>query len=464
MAPSANHQLAACTMQARHLIDRMGDAMHPITHLHLTVRVAWHNERCLPRGVYRARADDTDQSGYEIGDSSMRTDGCLNASQLLDKVFHTNPPENLVAVSNAVFEIVSTAVPQLQHLSLMGLCREVALQTFCEHCAELCSLGVEASSVPVSILSNLQVHLPKLARFTLMKSGVDGNDLQAFLEATITTLERCSSLIALVVDFGSKVRLHLTSETCRSLPPNLRKLEIKCPIDWLPHLEIILHPALHHFTVFKLPYNNLLVWLSHIPLVKVLRVLSDERVCLDGTKLYITHPTRVKPSAYALRQQLSTTGIQILCPNLMIHGCSEQLRDMLSWLRPFSSTVNLKVLISTTTAIHIFKRISSVFPLLEVLEIRATDRRDQYNCGSLPEKYLLPLSRCKGLKSLTLHTHTEFTTDGLIRLCHELPLLTALTCISCVGLDVDQVNQQHRQIQPSFQMETTFVRTATWRW
>lgn len=441
-------QLAVCTAQANQLTAGMSSAISKLSHLHLTVRLVAHNKRRLVTTVDSTHRDAKAHSKYRPGRSSLHTE-----EGGLEHLPQVGCPLQLEGVPRRVFEILSLAVPHLQHLSLLGHCSDAALYAFALSCPVLHSLTVEASSVPIKAFRNLHIHFPELTHFRISKRGAYGNNLQASTLASFAEIGPCTSMSNLTLDFGPKVEIFCNEEQWQLLPPSVTELYSTCRLRGLRRAPLLL-ASLQLLDVLESPFDNLLELLRHAPSLISLNVKQKQSINFYTNSLYNSDGSTAGDADH-LRERLYALAIN--CPAFMIHGRSFNVLAVTSWLRPLVSCriLTIEVAMLDPTPVDCLHRIAFAFPKLQIFKLiyMAPLYVPNAEPTSLYPRCLIPVLGCRSLKQLFLQMQFPWTTSVLSAFCLDLPALEKLKCIRCKGLDCLELEQGLKLIRPKFAVD-----------
>lgn len=444
--PTPEWQLAGCITQANQLVTGLSPALRGLTSLHLTVRLILHdNPRPLCK-LYSTIKDGKGHSTYQVGSCDMHIDGKWRPANPSQQI-HTPA---LVNISRSVFEIVAKSVPNLHHLSLLGLCQDGVLRTFGSQCQKLHSLEVEASSVPFNTIAGFHTHLPSLSYFKLMKRGAYGNCLQTYVANAIAELGHCPSLASLDLDFGEKVQITCNLKTWQSLPESLVKLRSTSPLIGLrTHHHIF--QSLNQLDLFRCPYDSICGLLQVSPNLQALTITGQASLLFQVSDLFSDELAR--PDDRILEDHLFN--LNISCLNFLVRGTCSDMDTALSWLQPVScTTVTLHVCKPTAIQRDLMRRVAMLFPDMCTLELSDQEAivTPHLLLPSWYESCLRPLSLCTSLKVLLLRLPMFLTTAGLLKLCCHLPRLEKVRYVPCSGVNHKEFVQQLQIYKPDCQV------------
>lgn len=444
--PDAATQLAACELHANQLVAGLSTAIKGLTHLHLTVRLLFHNQsRCLST-VNSAYDEDSSSYKYQEGTCLIHTEG--NIPKDLHPVAC---PVQLEVVSLRVFEILSVAVPGLQHLSLLGHCGGGALGVFGQVCPQLHSVGVEASSVSVEALRDLHTQVPCLTHCRLFKRGSRGNNLHTFTATLFASLGPCTSFTCLELDFGDRVEICCGEEDWELLPHGILDLRSTCALQGLRGAAKLL-TTLRSLYVVESPYKHLVDLLRRAPRLQALSVQAKEFMKLDVGLLYNDDGSQAH-DLEARQQQLST--MDMSCPSFLFKAGGDDVAAVLTWLHPLpSQRLTIQLCSLGASPLQFLAEVAFVFPYISTLELVdvSLDPGQHLPTAGLSEDCLIQVTLCKCLKNLFLRVHVTLTTSGLSDLCVNLPLLEELKVFPCKGLDRKELKQNLCLVRPNIRL------------
>lgn len=280
-APPAKQQLAMCRVHVKNLISGMEDALRGVTHLHITVRLVMHNKcRSLANAGSSAFQDDSSTADYKIGVSKIHTE----MGNMPDQEYMADCPSHLEVVPRMVYELLSAAVPNLEHLSLLGHCCDGALKAFGPACPELHILQVEASTVPVKALHRVFNYVPGLTDFMIIKRGARGNDLQLFTSEAFFLVRHCEYLTVLEMDFGGSFKL-----MCAKLVWPVGLCELRCTshlkeLGYGSHTKQL--PDLQTLDIIGGRRLNLIRLLLSLPSLRSLAVRQEGLILFNAWHLF----------------------------------------------------------------------------------------------------------------------------------------------------------------------------------
>lgn len=436
----------------------MGTAVKGLTHLHLTVRLILHNQHRLTSPVDTIYTDGSRSScsgngttvgGYKEGWNSFYTEVHGNAVGVGNL---SCCPLHLVDVPRAVFKIISSAVPGLQHLSLLGFCSDAALKKFGFHCEELTSLTVDLSSVSTEALRKLHAKLPNLKYLTVMRRGKQGNNLQAGVESVFAALRKYTSFTHLNLDFGSRVWLSCNESAGALLPRGMLELRCSGLVVGLSQATSMFQ-TLQRLDVVGSPCTNLVQLLRLAPCLKALAVKNTQPIVIDTTQLCKEDSSPLHDQAVLL---LRLQTMELSCPCLVVRAFSVEVCELLSWLKPIPAAQSLTIELRSPSAAHthFLQQVARVVPNMSTLKLADADPSlsPSMIVSDLNESFLAPLMECLSLKKLFLHIHIALSMPGLLQLCLGLPALETVKCFASEGLDCNELEKTICQQNPHFQL------------
>lgn len=445
--PTADWQQGGCVAQARQWVKSMRRAMKEVTHLHLIVRLVLHDEGFPFRKLDSTVTDGEGHLSYKAGICNMHLEGRLKPDDSL-QLLHSPA---LVNISRSVFEILAKEVPILQHLSLLGLCKDGALHTFGVNCPELHSLQVEASSVSPEALYDLGTHLPSLSHFKLMKRGAWGNNLQAFATDALEELGPCANLKSLVVDFGRKVQIECERKVWQSLPQSLVTLRCTCLILSLRGATHMFQ-TLQHLDVVCPPYEDLFELAMFLPCLNVLKVSGNTPLVLTSQLLDAAEDTSLSDGDEL--PDPSAINIDISCLNLLVKATNADACRIFSRLRQFSACNKVTLHVSEPTELNqlwLMHWVPKLFPRIVTLEImdHGAVFGAPFPAPGWAGTCLGLLNPCTFLKELFLHLPMHLTSARMLELCLNITSLQTVRFVPCPGVDRKELLKHLRLQKPS---------------
>lgn len=353
----------------------------------------------------------------------------------------------MVDVPRTVFEILSRAVPALQHLSVLGYCSDAALHAFGANCPNLDSLTVEASSVMPEMLHGLHVYLPNLMHFRLTRRGLRGSSLTEFVDASCFALSLCPHLVTLEIDFGWRVQVKCSPEAWQRLPPSLVYFRSTADTVGLRKATSMCSNLLR-LELFSVMFLDLLQLLRFTPRLQTLTVLKREHITLDCSELCRAGGF---PSVNLLTMKKRLSAISLSLPCFKLEGTYAEVDDVMSWISPIvSADVFIQLRVRSATDINFLRHAGRVFPTVKTLEflVKPHVLNRQLLVSSMSQERVAHLVECKTLRQIHFRHHILWTNAGLLQLCMGLPLLNTVKCFLSPGLNHRILEWQLEEAKP----------------
>lgn len=317
--PNPAEQLRTCKAQVQCLLTGAGNAFKSVTALQLTIH-------------------------SEASPHKRRKQKPITGDPLLQQ-----PVSRVAYVSKALCAMLAAAMPNLQRLTLSGMCIDVNLPVFGAKCPQLVCLQVEALTVPLFAIAQMHVALPGLTHFVLHSRSVgEGANLHLYVDTVIRLLSGCSGLRVLELDFGSVANGANLLVCC-----NLKEWENrpKCLDDLRCNLEMIpllpgapaLFDNLRFLTVHELPLSNLPQLLQHTPLLERATVTGDGDVELCWLSNDDEEEDIVMSEDIPWYKEQLLGGFQFSCPNVTLMGPTEAVVEVMTWLSPLANTTRCQI-------------------------------------------------------------------------------------------------------------------------
>lgn len=412
----------------------MGLSLQRLTHLYLSIRLLLHNNLSSVDKPYDSNfKDDKYSSAYTVGKSSMhivQLQDDLNLGQNTVSCC----PANVALIPRKVLEMMSAAAPNLQHLSLLGLCSDSTLHAVGSNCKQLQSLTVEASSVHSAALHNLHLFLPGLRHVKLMRRGERGNNLKAAVTSYVAALGACASLTSLDLDVGPKVEVSCADAGWLLLPASLIHLRCTGSIPGVRRLAYRFQ-TLTHMDLVSSPFTDLVELMRSAPCLEQISVQNVNKLAMvfDSTKLQEpdgSPSSDVEP----LLQRLAR--MRISCPELHVKAFSAQVCEMFSWMQPITTAKSVTINLRSPEVINpaFLRQVARVFPSISAFKLADVDpkRSPPMIVFDLSENCLVPLLECVALKSLCLEMHISLTLPAFSQLCLGMPALETVAYYASV--------------------------------
>lgn len=401
-------------------MDSMGDAVSTITHLTVDVTPV---ESMTPTCAMLFQS------------SEMAT-------------FTTSDPVNIPQVPSSMCEILALAVPDLQHLSLTGMCKEVALSAFGEHCANLTRLEVEFFTVSRLALHGIDQALPNLSHLIVRFSAPTGHYLcrnfRANMDSLLPQLSDCENLKVLdlnlilpLPDEGDPPSYEPNTSCVRGtwdrLPPSLDKLQSNLSLYLLTSAESLM-ARIRSVTLTELPDKSVTEMIELCPLLESLHISGRGQVSVvnDRGKMDAVQIGRLK--------ERFLSGFLLSCESVFLSGPSKLIKMFISSMCPLViTTVCVVKIVGRNHVWNALEEFERVFPNVVHLSIQDNSDSEPATILSTFQGFLTPIAGCVHIMMLEIGMKIRFTQPGFVSLCVGLPSLCQVLCRPCEGVSYDSV-------------------------
>lgn len=413
-----------CNAQMQSLMDGMGTAVSTITHLTVDVR--------------------------SVQNMSATCAMLFHSSKTA--VFTTSEPVNIPQVPSSMCAILANAVPDLQHLSLTGMCKEVALCAFGEHCRQLTRLEVEFFTVSRLALHGIDQALPSLSHLILTFSAPIGHYLcrnfRANMDSLLPQLSDCESLKVLELNlvlaphpgYKDDPSSFVPSTSCvrgnwDRLPLSLDELHSNLSLYQLTSAEFLV-ARLRILTLIELPDKSVTEVIELFPLLERLHISGRKIVNVVDNHDYGFNTSK----EIDCFQERFLRGFLLSCANVSLAGPSKLIKAVLSSLCPLVITTRCTIkFLGRSHVWNALEGFEHVFSNLVHLNIYDTSNSDPATILSTFQGFLTPLSGCVHLMVLEVCMKIRFTQAGFVSLCMSLPSLCQVLCRPCEGISYESV-------------------------
>lgn len=413
--PSPDQQLANCTRQMMSVLSSLGAGLHSLTHLKLYISA-------LPPHLSSSQS-------------------ATNSDKGIHTYFDPACQDDVAHVPATICAMLAAAVPNLQSLSLGGVCVDVALPVFGSSCPLLSSLQVEAVLVPLCSLEGINVWFPNMARFTIHTTSPGarqqcslyfGRLVERYVNDALPLLYACSKLKRLQLDMNPKDRgaghtrlcvvVTCTQQAWDSLPASLDEFECDTHVEHLLAATSFLH-RIRSLALEDLPCNSLTEMLLQAPLLERLAITSED-------PLWLMWQEDITPSELESLKAQFLRGFQLSCESFNIYGSCKDVQDLTAWLPPLLNTqYGTVVLTKGVVSEDLLDGLVHMCPALMSLVVKSQNMSGNSSVpvkSQLDEGILRPLVRLSCLQKLTLCLKIKYTMEGVISLCASLPTLDAV--------------------------------------
>lgn len=355
-------------------------------------------------------------------------------------------PASFSVVSRTVCTALAVAMPLLNTLNVSGCCRDVAFDVFGSVCPKLVELEVEALSVPLKALRNLDRHLPHLQRFTLTSpDGAFLNDpedvqmkiyldrLSEYVGGSLQALQTSTSMRRMALAFDELPSIRCKPGRWRHVPASLEEFVARRGVQDLQEAPELMGQLRSLFLEGTDPLDVLqLVRLA--PRLQTLFAVHSGGVVLKcdaaGTAAGIS-----------LLRQRTCKGLTLVMPSFALEGSCASVQAALAALPKLFST--RKVLINLQGEVlpemDYLEHVARVFPGLKILVLQSHGLPQ--NGPAVGIELLEPLQDCRSLSTLRSHMHLAVTTEEIVWLFQGIDSLAVLGFVESEGVDLEGVKE-----------------------
>lgn len=341
-------------------------------------------------------------------------------------------PVPFAIITHTLCTMLAAAVPALTSLVLAGCCRDAAFPAFGSACPLLHTLQLEAISMPLTALTDLGVHLPRLnyCVLTCPFGWTDGDSMVEYVGGLLAALERAINLrmLSLKEFDGQKLWMLCKPGSWQRVPPNLIVLRSSCEIHNIHNAVALLSKLLSLEMTSTSGLLNLADILRAAPRLVRATIPTGQQITVscDGEN----DGGESGPDVALLRNRL-LRGLDFHVRSLGLEGWWECVQSALAVLPPLPCVTHCTIEFGGVPEPFFLAQVARVFP--NVTNLKVQSHSDLLGDPETAAVLLGPLMACKHLGKLMVCVQLTHDVDSLVELILSMPVLKVFTYTESEG-------------------------------
>lgn len=413
-SPSLAQQISTCTSQMTDLVAGASQAFISVHRLILHVQHA-----------------------------QIKSSGCPRACNNISSDSLATCPTSFSSITRAVCPLLAAALPSLRWYAVEGCCMDAAFDAFGAFCPQLSLVQVDAVTVPIRALRDINRSLPNLKTVDLRApQSCPGNSrLSAYVGACLDLLQTSTSLTSLALGFDETVCLECKPGQWNKVPVNLHSFRSLCAVNSLNNSPLLLG-KLKILYMHSYPSLDLLLLLQTAPGLQRLGFTPSTKTTNKFTILCDEEDTM---QTIMLLKERIHGGLLFQVPVLDLDGTFESVQAVLSCLPPLPMTQYLGVTFDDAwegvPSPDCLAHISRVCPNITTFAMWHFKASEDTWTGM---QLLGPLTGIASLQHLRIILQTQISSAELAELCLSMAALESVGfCRSWLaGVDDDALKAE----------------------